>query len=295
MAETLGSVIDYISNQLQGFMQDSPMYATLNGGISPSSLSLTLTLPAQAQPQGLVEIDGELIHVQSFDTLTGTATIPAWGRGQQGTTAATHASGARVTVNPRYPRGRIAQVVGQVIAGMCPPLFAVQRGSFDTTPLVWEYALPAGTRNLIGAEYRPFASAEWDWRPIRSAHIKRDSGSPMLHIGDRGLDVLPCEVRYTVATNPTAFTSEAQAFTTCGLPESCIDVVSLGAIPRLVSTNELARQQLASVEASERGTIIPAGSGSAAARFYMQMYESRLKAEVLRQRQEYPLRVMRTI
>jgi hypothetical protein len=98
-----------------------------------------------------------------------------------------------------------------------------------------------------------------------------------------------------VAANPTPFTSEAQAFTFCGLPESCIDIVSLGAIPRLVTTNDLARQQLASVEASERAALVPSGSGPATARFYMQMYEQRLQAEVQRLRQEYPLRVMRTI
>jgi len=295
VAETLGSLIDYIGNQLQGFYVDQPMYATTDGLVQANALEIKLTLPEQAQPQGLLELDGELIHVQSFDADTGIATVPAWGRGQQGTTPAVHASGSRVTVNPRYPRNRIAQVINQVVAGLCPPLFAVQRGTFTTTPLVWEYALPTTTRNLIAAEYRPFSSSQYDWTPIRSAHIKRDSGLPTLHIGDRGIDAYSCEVRYTVAANPTAFTSEAQAFTACGLPESCIDIVSLGSIPRLVTTNDLARQQLTSVEASERAVLLPSGSGPATARFYMQMYEARLKAEAQRLRQEYPLRVMRTI
>jgi hypothetical protein len=195
-------------------------------------------------------------------------------------------------VNPKYPRRRIGQVVNQVIAGMCPPLHGVARGSFDVVPLVYEYALPTNTRNLLRAEYRPFGSSAYDWTPLRSAVVKRDSGTPMLHVN---APVSTVEVRYTVATNPIPLVNDADLFTATGLPESCIDIVSLGAIPRLISTAELARQQHTSVEASERSALIPAGSGTAAARFYMQMYQDRLAAEVRRQRQEYPLTVRRNV
>jgi hypothetical protein len=290
--ETLGSLIDHVTSQLQGFVTDNPMYGTLVGTAQDDDLSIQIEVPSQSQPLGLIEIGTELIHVTDFDAASGLATIPAWGRGQQGTTAAAHVSGSRVTVNPRYPRSRVALTCNQVIAGMCPPLFGVARGTFETEPQVWEYALPAGTRNLIRVELRPYASSAYDWVPVRGAVIKRDSGSPMLHMPT---EYSTHEVRYTVATNPTALTSESDLFTTTGLPESCIDVVTLGAIPRLVSTNELARQQLTSVEATERSTLIPATSGTSAAKFYMQMYEARLEQESMRLRQEYPLTVMRNV
>lgn len=294
MAETFGSLIDYIANQLHGFVTDAPMYATTTALLSPSGLSVTLELPDQAQPQGLVEIGSELIHVTKFDAATNTATIPPWGRGQQGTTPLNHLAGSQVTVHPRYPRHRIGQVINQVVAGMCPPLHGVARGTFGAIPLQWEYPLPAATRNLLRAEYRAFASPEYDWIPLRGAHVKRDDpAGPTLHIGCD----LPAgfEVRYVVATNPVPLVADADLFTVTGLPESCVDIVSLGAIPRLVSTNELGRQQLASVEASERAALVPSGSGTAAARFYMQMYQERLNAEVKRQRQEYPLTVRRNV
>lgn len=294
MPETFGGVVDYISSQLSGFVTDQPMYATTETAMSPTALTVKLSLPAQSQPQGVIEIDDELMFVQSFNAETGIATIPKWGRGQQGTTATSHATDAKVTVNPRFPRGRIAQVANQVIAGMCPPLFAVQRGSFTTVPQQWEYPLPASTRNLISCEYRLFGSDAYDWMPLRGAHIKRDSGSPTLHVGD-AVGCAQVEVRYTVACNPAPLTTYTQAFTASGLPESCIDIVSLGSIPRLITTAELARQQITSVEASERALLMPSGSGAAAARLYMQMYEARLSAEVKRQRQEYPLRLMRNI
>jgi hypothetical protein len=293
--ETFGSVIDYITSQLQGFTTDNPMYGTLSTVIQDDDLEFTLTLPAQSEPVGLIEIDQELIHITAYDDSTLTATIPAWGRGQMGTTAVAHDAGSKITVNPRFPRQRVGQVINQVVAGMCPPLFAVEHDSFEVESLTWDYALPTGTRNLMKVEWRPYGSSTFDWSPVRSATIRRTSGSPMLHIPDGLTYHSGSEVRYTVAKNPTQFTDEADLFTASGLPESCIDIVALGAIPRLITTAELARQQLTSVEVSERSTLVPASSGTAVARFYMQQYEMRLEQEANRLRSEYPITMMRNV
>jgi hypothetical protein len=196
-------------------------------------------------------------------------------------------------VNPKYPRRRVAQVINLVIAGMCPPLFGVQTGQFQAQYLDWEYPLPATTRNLLKVEYRPWNAEIYDWRPLHSAYVKRDTGSPVLHV-PTSAGLLAAEVRYTVAADPVPLVNDSDLFTTTGLPESAIDVVSLGAIPRLVTTVDLARQQLNSVEPSERSLILPAGSGANAAKFYLQMYQMRLEAEATKLRQQYPLRVMRS-
>lgn len=292
VAETLGSIIDYVQAQLEGFVTDAPVYATLTNTVQADDLEIPLTLPEQAQPQGLIEIGNELIHVQSFNTQSGLATIPAWGRGQQGTTAAAHTAGSKVVVNPRYPRKRVAQVINHVVAGMCPPLFAVQRGTILPELLRYDYELPVSTRGLLRAEWRPYGDDTFPWQPVHDAVVRRDSGVPVLRLDDK-YAVVSGEVRYTVSANPVELTSESQLFSASGLPESCVDIVSLGAIPRLVTTAELARQQLNSVEVSERATLVPAGSGAAAGRFYMQMYEARLLAETKRLRQEYPITLMR--
>jgi hypothetical protein len=293
--ETLGSVIDYVTNQLQGFTTDNPMYGTLTQVAQDEDLELVIELPAQSEPVGVVEIGAELIHIGSYDADTHIATVPAWGRAQMGTTATAHALGSKVTVNPRFPRNRVALVINQVIQGMCPPLFGVEHDEVTVQTLQWDYALPTGTRNLLRVEWRPYDSSSFDWTPVRSAYIKRTSGAPLLHLPDALTSHSGSAVRFTVATNPTALTDEADLFTDSGLPESCIDIVSLGAIPRLITTAELARQQLTSVEVSERSTLVPASSGTAVARFYMQQYEARLESEAMRLRQEYPLTMMRNM
>lgn len=294
MSETFGSLIDYVQGQLLGFVTDPPSYGTLTSAIQPNSTSVQLELSGDTIPQGVIEIDDELIFLQDFDETTSTGTIPAWGRGQQGSTASAHATGSRVVVNPKYPRRRVAQVINQVISGMCPPLFGVQTGQFQAQYLTWEYALPAQTRSLIKAEYRPWNATVYDWTPLRNAYIKRDTGSPVLHVDSRS-GILAAEVRWTVQADPLPLVNDSDLYTSTGLPDSSIDVVSLGAIPRLVTTVDLARQQLNSVEPSERSLIVPAGSGANAAKFYLQMYQMRLEAEANKLRQQYPLKMMRTV
>lgn len=293
MAETFGSIIDYIQGQLSGFVTDPPSYGTLTNTIQSNALTAVLSLSSDSIPQGVIEIDDELIFITDYDETTGTITIPPWGRAQQGTTAAAHSAGTRVTVNPKYPRRRVAQVINAVISGMCPPMFGVQTGQFQAQYLDWEYALPAGTRSLLKVEYRPWNAEIYDWQPLRNAVIKRDTGSPVLHV-PTAAGLLAAEVRWTVAADPVPLVNDDDLFTTTGLPDSAVDVVSLGAIPRLVTTVDLARQQLNSVEPSERSLILPAGSGANAAKFYLSMYQMRLEAEANKLRQQYPLRVMRT-
>jgi hypothetical protein len=294
VAETLGSVIDQITDLLLGFSSDTPMYGTLDGTIQDDDLTMRLVLPSQSQPQGLVEVDQELIQIISFDSGTGIATIPAWGRAQKGSTATAHLTGTKVTVNPRWPRARVASVINQVVAASCPPLFGVARTTLDTAPFTYEYALPAGTRNLIKVELLPWSSTIYDWMPIRNCYIKRDTGSPVLHLDPNLTLIGDHEVRVTVATNPVALANESDPWTNTGLAESAIGAIIAGTIPMLVSTSELSRQQLTAIEVSERATLVPATSGVTVARFYQQLYQTRLDSEATRLRQEYPIRQIRT-
>jgi hypothetical protein len=294
VAETYGSLIDTIQSQLQGFITDAPMYGQVVNTVQADDTEIKLTVPAMCQPSGLIEIDDELMFVLSWDAATSTAVIPAWGRAQQGTTAAAHLPGAKVSINPRYPRRRVGQAINNTIQAMCPPLFGVTTGTLTAEPLKWEYPLPGGTRNLLRVEYLPMGATQFDWRPLREARIKRDTGVPILHLNTRA-GYLSSSIRYTVATNPVELTDPTQPFTACGLAESAIDVVQLGAIPRLVTTTELARQQYNSVESSERAMLLPAGSGTSPAKFYYAMFSDRLKAEAERLRQMYPITVMRNV
>jgi hypothetical protein len=84
VAETLGSVIDQITDLLLGFSSDTPMYGTLDGTIQASDLTMRLVLPSQSQPQGLVEVDQELIQIISFGQRHGHCYDPRLGSRPEG-------------------------------------------------------------------------------------------------------------------------------------------------------------------------------------------------------------------
>ncbi len=111
MTTTLTNMIDEVLVNLAGytFQQDRSTYitsavsTTTSTSASPLILSLAST---DSVGKGILEIDEELLWVDSFDRVANTATVSPYGRGYLGTTAATHAADAKVTISPTFPRFR---------------------------------------------------------------------------------------------------------------------------------------------------------------------------------------------
>ena len=105
MTTTLSNLIDEVLINLAGytFQQERSTYLTqaVTTTTSPSSSPTVLSLGStQDIGKGVIEIDEELIWVDSFDRIANTATIAPYGRGYLGTTANTHALDTKVTVSP---------------------------------------------------------------------------------------------------------------------------------------------------------------------------------------------------
>ena len=104
--ETSLSLTGYTNRQDQATFLTSPMAATDLTFVVADGTVLT---------RGLVEIDEELIWVDSFDRTSNTATIPAYGRGFRDTTATVHSAGVRVTIAPSFPRAMIRKDINEAI------------------------------------------------------------------------------------------------------------------------------------------------------------------------------------
>ncbi len=99
-------------------------------------------------------------------------------------------------------------------------------------------------------------------------------------------------VKIVYATEPSAFTTNAQVFTTqTGLPESCKDVIVLGASYRLLTYLDPARAAQVSPQADETDSKRPFGSSQNATRQLLALYTQRLQEEVQRQQTAYPIRI----
>jgi hypothetical protein len=294
---TLGDLIDEVVNTLHGHTTDSPAAANLVGAIDASDLTMTLdfgTVPWAGRPNGLVEVDSELIHVSAFDPTSNVATIPPWGRAQRGTTAASHAADTMVSIRPRYPRAHVKRAINSVIRESCPPLFApVDLTDIETGTLVdIGYALPANLLRVLRVEATDsLLSEEFAVRRVlRDWTVRSIAGTQLLQIPR---DEAYQTIKVTVATVPEELTAEADDFTDCGLPESCAGMVVFGVIARLILGAELAKQQSTTVEANARNDKVQSGSATTISRYYQALYTQRLEFERDHLMQLYPIQLLR--
>ena len=135
MATTLSNLIDEVLMNLSGytFQQERSTYLTspVTTTTSPSSNPTILSLGSTDNVgKGVLEIDSELLWVDSFDRVANTATISPYGRGYLGTSATTHALDTKVTISPIFPRFSIQRAINDTINAMGSQLLAVKQTTF---------------------------------------------------------------------------------------------------------------------------------------------------------------------
>lgn len=294
---TFGDLIEEVLSLLHGHTTDVPAAATLAGAVTADSRELALdfgTVPWAGRPNGLVEVDDELIFVSAYNPTSGAATVPPWGRGQRGTAKAPHDADAMVTVRPRYPRAHVKRALNSVVRESCPPLYAALDLDFDTGALPdIGYPLPDSTIRVLRVEATDSLMSETfaSRRVLRDWTVRNIAGTQSLEIPrDESFQT----IRATVATVPSAMVADADDFaTTTGLPESCTSLAVFGTVARLILGAELAKQQVTSIEASARNDKVQSGSATTVSRYYQALYTQRLELERDRLQQMYPIQLLR--
>ena len=76
-----------------------------------------------------------------------------------------------------------------------------------------------------------------------------------------------------------------------GLPESCRDVVVLGAAYRLLSYLDTGRINLTSAEADLADAKLPSTAGASSSKYVFALYQQRLMEEAVKLQDRYPIRV----
>lgn len=295
---TLGGLIDEVVGTLHGHTTDVPAAATLTSAVGATDLSLALDfggVPWAGRPNGLVEVDSELVHVASYNPTSGVATVPPWGRGQRGTVAVAHAANSKVTIRPRYPREHVRRTLNSVLRESCPPLFAaVDLADITTnTQVDIGYPLPANFLRVLRVEATEsllpplFATR----RVLRDWTVRSVAGTKLLEVPR---DETYQTIKVTVATVPGELVNEADDFVvTTGLTESCTGLAVFGSIARLILGAELAKQQATSVEATARNDKVQSGSATTISRYYQALYTQRLEMERDHLAQLYPVQLLR--
>jgi hypothetical protein len=302
MTTTLANMIDEVLINLSGytFQQDrathltAPVTTTTSTSASPLILSLGST---DSVGKGTVEIDEELLWVDTFDRVANTATVSPYGRGYLGTTAATHAADAKVTIAPTFPRFSIKRAINDTIRSLGASIFAVKSTSFTFNAAQSTYGFNnLDIKNILTVSWQDIGPSK-EWRPIRKWDF--DSTADATAFGANAQTITLGEapisgrtVRVVYATDPVAFTTNAQVYTTqTGLPESTRDVVILGAAYRLLTFLDPARASQVSPQADETDSKRPYGASQSATKQLYALYTQRLNEETQSQQQNYPPRV----
>ena len=298
-------MIDEVSMNLSGYtlQQDRATYITaaVTTTTSPSSAPTILTLAsADNLGKGVVEIDEELLWIDNFDRVGNTATIAPYGRGYLGTTAATHAADAKVTISPTFPRFAIKRAINDTISAIGSSIFTANTTTITSNAAVAAFRLPAtGTtlniRSILAVAYQALGASK-EWIPIRTYRFDGNANSTAFTSGQTIsiYDNIPSgrTIQVVYSADPVPFTTNADVFTTqTGLPESCKDLVILGSTYRLLSNLDPARAAMVSPQSDEVDSKRPYGSSQSLTRQIYALYTQRLAEEVKSQQNKYPIRV----
>jgi hypothetical protein len=305
MATTFTDMINEVSMNLSGYTltQDRSTYLrTLVSTITSSSTSPTILSLGSTDNvgKGIVEIDEELLWIDTYDRVGNTATVAPYGRGYLGTTAATHAADAKVTISPTFPRFTIKRAINDTISAIGSSIFAASTTTITSNAAVAAFRLPAtgdtlNIRNILSVAYQSIGASK-EWVPIRTWRFDSNANSTAFTSGQTIsiYDAIPSgrTIQIVYAKDPAPFTTNAQEFPTqTGLPESCKDVVILGATYRLLTNLDPARASMVSPQADEVDSKRPYGSSQSLTKQVYALYSQRLAEEVKSQQDKYPIRV----
>ena len=294
---TLEQMVDDVKANLIGYTlrQDRITYVTNAAGLTTTSTAITVG-SADNLAKGIIEIDDELIWIDTFNKATNTMTVaPGFGRGYQGTTAAPHAQYAQVTLAPTFPRVNIKKAINDTINSYFPKLWSVASTTFTFNASQTTYALPDDLESILYISWQTTGSSqEWlpvnRWRADGMANAATFNTNNTINIYENIQPGRTVQVWYTTEPNTLdANTDDYEDVT--GLPASTYDVTVLGACYKLLTFLDAGRINLSSAEADLNDTKNPYNSGASASRYVFALFQQRLQEEALKLSDKYPIRL----
>ena len=301
MTTTFKNLIDDTQLNIQGFTYRQDRATYLTAACTSGDLILYVGSTDNIG-KGIIEIDSEMMWVDSYDRQANTITIAPFGRGYNSTTAVAHTLNTKVTITPTYPRVAVARAINDTLNAVYPKVFAVGSEDFSFLASRTTYQIPSEAIQVLSMAWQTVGPTK-EWLPVRQwrsdpiadqtafpADSTDTANSRTVSLYD---NILPGRTVHCVyAKMPTQLVSETDVFeTVSGLPASMRDVVIYGATYRLSAFIDPARISITSAAADEYDTKRPYGSGVNVTKQLQQMYLQRLEEESLKQKLQFPVRV----
>jgi hypothetical protein len=292
---TFSDLVTEVRSNLQGYTMRQDRITYLATAIDADDTAIVAG-SSNNLAKGVIEIDDELIWIDNFNKAASTMNaIPGgFGRGYQGTTAASHAQNALIFLAPTFPRQSIKQAINDTINSFYPNLWGVASTTFTFNASQTTYALPANAETVLFASWQTTGSS-LEWLPVnrwRSDGLANTTAFPTGNTINIYENIQPgrtVQVWYTKEATPLVNNGDDFVATT-GLPASCQDVVIYGTCARLLSFIDPGRLNLTSAEADTMDSKIPSTAGTSSARYLYALFQQRLQEESLKLADKYPIR-----
>ena len=296
MTTTYANMVDEVILNLSGYTLRQDRTTHLTQDVTSSGLTLNFG-SVENIGKGTIEIEDELIWLDSYDRVASTATVAPYGRGHNGTTPAAHVTNTKVTIAPTFPRASIKRAINDTIDAVFPTLYGVGVYTFTYNSVKTAYSIPAEVETVLYASWKTTGPTE-EWLPVKGwrhdplANSTAFATGNTVSIYDRIEAGRTVQIYYT--KKPATLTGQAGSAvfeTVTGLPSSTKDVIIYGAAYRLASFIDPGRLNYTSAEADQADSKIQYGSGASTTRFLLALYQQRLNEESKKLRDVYPIRV----
>lgn len=287
---TFGDLINDVFLALQGWGLQQGRSTFINSGAGITASATTITVDSTDNlSEGVAEIDDELIYIQSAAGTT--VTVAPDGRGYLGTTAATHADNARITMNPAFPKAVVKQKINDTIQGVYPTLRGKASTTFTYSGSLATYELPAELDRIIAVTYEA-TGATGHWPNVYHYRVDMNADTTAYPNG-KSITLLGgveqgATVMVTYLKKPTPLSATADLLTASGLADTARALVVAGTVWRMSSYIAASRLRVdsTSIDMMDEQNRVDAGNKVSA--YLRAQYEMELQEEQRRQELNQP-------
>lgn len=281
----LGEIVEATLAQLRSYVRDQEMSTYLTAALTFNGLEVSVN-DAAALSRGRIQIDDEIIWVDVSDRGNSTGTVPPYGRGMDGTTPADHAIGARVVVQPLYPRKMVKDAINQSILTVGQKVYGVETVTIAGDPTTSCYELPAYTRDVLSVKVSDANPTVLNDEPIFARNWSMDKHAPdsvsttgkALYLYGTGVSST-YNITVVISRDPIAIYFDSQLFTECLLPLSAADIVVLLTASRLLVMATSYTVNTRAVDAHSMNSKVPVDTSASQSKYLYQLAMSRMEEE----------------
>lgn len=266
-----------------------PSRNRLASGIAEDDTTLTVTYDVSAiQPNSVLTVGWEVMYVWAVDVASKTVTVS---REEEGSTAAAHAAGANVMVNPRVTDFAIAKALNADLMDLSSPMVGLYqtKAATLTTQAVNQYIDLTGYEDIVevlDARVNP-SGPENVWVRMEGVSLATDLDTAdfpsgmALRLPTNYQPGRPVRIRYKARfAELTAPTNDVEEVT--GLPITAHDIPPLGAAIKLISAQEISRNDPTRQGDTRRSEEVPAGAVQNSPRALAMLRQQRIASESMR-------------